>query len=59
MNRFIFWLSDLLSVRADDPDLRRRGHLLGILLLTVIAATAALTLFNLVFFFLAPAANPF
>jgi PAS domain S-box-containing protein len=40
------WLGDLLSVRNQDPELRRRGRLLGILLITVLVATVGLTLVN-------------
>jgi signal transduction histidine kinase/ActR/RegA family two-component response regulator len=48
LNHLSFWLGDLLSVRNQDPELRRRGRLLGILLLTVIGAVVGLTLVNVV-----------
>jgi signal transduction histidine kinase len=48
LNHLSIWLGDLLSVRSQDPELRRRGRLLGILLLTVIAGMVGLTLMNVV-----------
>lgn len=42
----VLWISGWLAVRTDDPEQRRRGQVLGILLLGVLATTLALTLVN-------------
>ena len=46
INRIAHWLRQLLSVRTSDPEQARRGRILGILLLGIIASTILAMLFE-------------
>jgi len=53
-NLLMHWIGSWLAVRTENPEQRRRGRVLGIFLLGVLATALALTLVNVVQLFTRP-----